>query len=171
MKKLRTILAGLVASAALAVSMTSIGASAVEYGYYQTPALITGQWCKTPTTSITGTNNRLYAGDFGVWWYENGVGLSTKFVRSDSRDVNIRLYEADEDGTNTLVKTQTADFAVQSSGLYRPTYYPSPKIEYNGVVEYDNVAEVYMELNVDYISGDQTRNIPVNLMLYSYWID
>jgi hypothetical protein len=170
MKKLRTILTGLTASAALAVSMTSIGASAVDYGFYQTPALTTGQWIKTPTTSITGTNENIYAGDFGVWWFENGVGMNTKFVRSTARKVNIKLYEADANGTDIQTKCQTAYFSVQN-GIYRPTGYTGETVVYNNVVENDNVAEVYMKLNVDYITGDTTKNIPVNLMLYRYWID
>ncbi len=172
MKKLKKIMTGLTSAAVLAVSMTSLSANAItKYGYYQTPSLITDQWCKTPTISITGSNNKLYAGDFGVFWYDNGVGLDTKFVRDTSRKVSIQLYEEDANGTDTLVKHQTATFAVKPSGIYRTTYYTGETIENEGIVEYDDTAEVYMKLKVDYISGDKTRNIPAGLMLYKYWID
>ncbi len=172
MKKFKKMMAGLMAVTALTVSITSLGANAIETSaQYRTPAMITGQQCKTPTISIASSSNVISSGDFGVWWYGGGVGLDTRFVRSASRCVHIELYEADAGGTDILTKKQTAFFQLGSDGVYGAYGFSDQNIVTNTIVETDGIAEIYMKLNVDYIPGDTTRNIPTGLMVYEYWIE
>lgn len=172
MKKLKKIMTGLTSAAVLAVSMTSLGANAIESTeLYRTPAMTAGEWCKTPTISIASSRNIISSGDFGVWWFTGGVGLDTRFVRSTSRCVRIELYEADEDGVDIHTKNQTVCFRINDSGLYGAYGIGAQTIVNNAVVETDGIAEVYMKLKVDTIPGDTTKNIPAGLMVYAYWIE
>ncbi|MDE6103135.1 MAG: hypothetical protein K2F60_01255 [Oscillospiraceae bacterium] len=172
MKNFRKIIAGLMAVATLTFSMTNISVSAVNtYGYYQSPAMIAGQWCKTPTVPIAGSLLEIYAGDFGVWFYGGNVGLDNRFVRSTSRTVDIEIWEEDKNGTDIKTRTQTAWFTVDNDGVYRVTNFGDQWVVYDGIVEYDNVAEVYMKLKVNTISGDTSKNIPTNALFYEYWIE
>lgn len=172
MKKFKKIMTGLTSAAVLAISMTSLGANAVEStDLYRTPAMTAGVWCKTPTIPIASSSNTISSGDFGVWWFTGGVGLDTRFVRSNSRTVSIEIYEADADGVDIHTKNQTVYFKINSSGLYGAYSFGSQYIVNNTVVETDGIAEVYMKLKVDTISGDTTRNIPAGLMVYAYWIE
>lgn len=172
MKTFRKIAAGLMAAATLAASIASISVSAVNtYGFYQSPSMIAGQWCKTPTVPITSSLNTLYAGDFGVWFYGGSVGLDNKFVRSTSRTVNIEIWEEDAGGTDIKTRTQTAWFTVGSDGVYAVSNFGDQWVVYDDVVENDNVAEVYMMLKVNTISGDTSKNIPTNILHYQFWIE
>lgn len=196
MKNTKKVMAGLLSAAILAVNMASLSANASEvynydqtpnllpgqsvnmtrtspdfYGYYQTPVMTAGTARKTSTISITGSSNTISSGDFGVWWFEGGVGLSTKFVRSTSRTVKIELYEEDENGTDILTKRQTGYFTVGSDGVYTVSNFTGETIVNNKIVENDNTAEVYMKLTVGKVSGDTSVNIPAGLMVYGYWID
>ena len=196
MKKKKKVMVGLISAAILAVNMASLGVNASEaydynqapamlpgqsvnmtsrtspnfYGYYQTPPMITGQQCKTPTVSIAGSRNTISSGDFGVWWFEGGVGLSTNFVRSTSRYVQIELYEEDENGTDILTRRTRGRFTVEN-GVYTVSRFSGGETMDTGIVEYDSVAEVYMKLTVDKVSGDTSVNIPAGLMVYGYFID
>lgn len=193
---MKKVMAGLISTAILAVNMASLGANASEaydynqaptmllgqsvnmtsrtsnfYGYYLTPPMITGQTCKTPTVSIVGSNNTIYSDDFGVQWFE-GVGLNTNFVRSTSRYVDMELYEEDEDGTDILVGHTKGHFTVGSDGVYTVSHFTGGDgMNTRFIVEYDNIAEVYMKLTVSRISGDKNVNIPAGMMVYGYWID
>ena len=196
MKRTKKVMAGLLSAAILAVSTASFGVNASEvydhnqtptmlpgqsvnmmrtspnfYGYYQTPPMIAGQSCKTPTISIAGSSNEISSGDFGAWWFEGGVGLSTNFVRSTSRTVSIALYEEDENGTNILTRRQTGYFTVGSDGVYTVSNFTGGSALNTGVVENDSIAEVYMKLTVSKVPGDKSVNIPAGLMVYGYWIN
>ncbi|MDE6707704.1 MAG: hypothetical protein K2O52_06075 [Oscillospiraceae bacterium] len=198
MKKKKKVMAGLISATILAANMASLGVNASEaydynqaptmlpgqsinmtsrtspnfYGYYETPSMIAGEPCKTPTVSITGSSNRISSGDFGVWWFEGGVGLSTNFVRSTSRTVNIELYEEDKsDNTAILTRSQTGHFTVGNDGVYTVSHFTGGDALNTGVVEYDSTAEVYMMLTVSTEPGDKSVSIPAVLMVYGYWID
>lgn len=197
MKKKKKVMAGLISAAILAVNMASLGVNASEaydynqaptmlpgqsvnmtsrtspnfYGYYQTPSMTAGQPCKTPTVSIAGSSPTISSGDFGVWWFDGGVGLNTNFVRSTSRYVDIELYEEDENGTDILTRRQRGYFTVGSDGVYTVSNFTGGDAINTGIVEYDSIAEVYMKLTVSKISGDKSVSIPAGIMVYGYWID
>lgn len=197
MKKKKKVMAALISATILAVNMASLGVNASEaydynqattmlpgqsvnmttrtspnyYGDYQTPPMITGQPCKTPTVSIAGSKTTISSGDFGVWWFGGGIGLNSNFVRSTSRYVDIELYEEDENGTDILTRRQRGHFTVGSDGVYTVSYFTGGEAINTGIVEYDSIAEVYMKLTVSKISGDTSVNIPAGIMVYGYWID
>lgn len=171
MKTFRKMIAGLMAVATLTFSMTNISVSADNtYGYYKSPAMIAGQWCKTPTVPITSSLLNIYAGDFGVWFYDANVGLDNRFVRSTSRTVDIEIWKENNNGSDIKTRIQTGRFTVDSNGVYRVTKYGTQQVVYHDLVEDSNVVNVYMRLKFNTITGDTSKNIPTTALYYEYWI-
>lgn len=164
MKKKLVILMGVFA-ASLVLNAAPVMAGGMNYSL-SSPTLTTDSTtatdmieCKTAAKTVTGSNTWTKFGSYG--------SLSSKFG-SGSREMEIVLMELDQKpNADDKVKKYKASFSGRVlTSISRDYIYSNGSIDSSG----DQIAELYLSIKIDAISGDKTRSVPSGLFAYRYGI-
>ena len=126
MRKLKKIVAGILGVLVMVTTVSNTAWATDVSSRYSLPALPAGSWWSGfgngQLASLTASNIYVYEGDVGMYFYTTGVGLSSAFVHSSGRTVEIKLMEGDEgsDASETA-RTYRGYFNYNSSGDYAIT--------------------------------------------------
>lgn len=157
-----TALTALVTSSVLAMN-----ASAGTYSnYLYSGAGVTGSNHDDPHQLMHSSVQVVCGGDVDVVIYGTGIGLPNSFVHNTNRTITIRLYESDY-GLDDLAYKAVLKFDSPTTNNFN-TYLSSE--HYSTTLESNYDVELYLQYNIQHMSGDTSQSVPGGLFAYQLWV-
>ncbi|MBE6843850.1 MAG: hypothetical protein E7510_13650 [Ruminococcus sp.] len=176
-KRMKKVLFTFATIASLATNAVAFTASAESNtSIFHSRACTAGNWWSgydnNDIHSVTASGSNIYGGDVQLYFHSTTVGLPNSFVKSTSRTADFELKEDDasSNNENEIARKITGHFSVSNAGYYQITILSYPYTN-PACIESNNVAELYMRMKINRVSGDTSANVPYGLVRYQFHAD
>ena len=159
-------------SVALLVALLCSPAHAASTSKVRTPTMRTGTiWSGKSAGQVYNLSigiNDVYASDVDTSFYNTGIGLSDYFMPTTDRTAQVSVMDHDpNESEDDGLFGRMCGFGI-TNGKYRPISYGTRVFFNHGVIENDGCLELYLLIQIDPISGDQSTLVAAELFEYNF---
>jgi hypothetical protein len=158
----------IVIAASLVASM-AFSVSARQYTpYLGSKSGYTDSWYSEPVNSLTSNYTNIFPGEVGAIFFIDGVGFPSAFSRDTERVAQAYF----------IVNGQNVRYYEFKFRVYNGDYriYTIPTTNRLEVANLTNLgtgkpAKFQLKWKVKSVAADMTRNLPIHVWIYQFWVD